>query len=183
MLYLHCFRQVMLSVKEKEKDVKTTTSAYSIKVLTKKVLNGRLFGFAAVDIEVLYELYEKFSKMTQPFVIYGIKDVPERMNKYEEATGWKVNKNSKKHLNVIKAKKILAEMLLETCVECDSYKQNLLYKSRSPFEWFLKEVAQTQRETGQHEEKKIAGGISIVFRKNDWRCCATTIQDFYSKWK
>ena len=51
----------MLSVKEKEKDVKTTTSAYSIKVLTKKVLNGRLFGFAAVDIEVLYELYEKFS--------------------------------------------------------------------------------------------------------------------------
>ena len=70
-------------------------------------------------------------------------------------------------MNVIKAKKILAEMLLETCVECDSYKQNLLYKSRSPFEWFLKEVAQTQRETGQHEEKKIAGGISIVFRKND----------------
>ena len=123
MLYLHCLRQVMLSVKEKEKDVKTTTSAYSIKVLTKKVLNGRLFGFAAVDIEVLYELYEKFSKMTQPFVIYGIKDVPERMNKYEEATGRKVNKNLKKHLNVIKAKKILAEMLLETCVECDSYKQ------------------------------------------------------------
>ena len=26
------------------------------------------------------ELYEKFSKMTQRFVIYGIKDVPERMN-------------------------------------------------------------------------------------------------------
>ena len=43
----------------------------------------------------------------------------------------------------------------------------LLYKSGCPFDWFLKEVAQTQRETGQHEEKKIAGEMSIVFRKND----------------
>lgn len=43
----------MLSIKEKEKDVKTTASAYSIKVLTKKVLNRRLFGFTGVDIEVL----------------------------------------------------------------------------------------------------------------------------------
>ena len=71
--------------------------------------------------------------MTQHFVIYGIKDVPERMNKYEEATGRKVNKNSMKHLGVIEAKKILAEMLLRTCVEGDSYKQTFALQNRLSF--------------------------------------------------
>lgn len=56
---------------------------------------------------------------------------------------------------------------LEHAFNVTAINKLLLYKSGCPFEWFLKEVAQTQRETGQHEEKKIAGEISIVFRKND----------------
>ena len=36
----------------------------------------------------------------------------------------------------------------------------LLYKADCPFDWFLKEVAQTQRETDEHDQNKIAGEIS-----------------------
>ena len=94
MLYLHCFRQMISCGEENGVKVKTTTSAYSIKVLTKKVLNERFFWFAGVDVEVHKELYKNFRKMTQRFVVKGVTDVPECMNEYEEATGGKVKKNS-----------------------------------------------------------------------------------------
>ena len=66
-------------------------------------------GFAQVDIEVHDKLYDKFSEMSPLIVVQEIPDrhIPEEMKIYEEKTGRKTVKGTKKLLDVMKAKKIL----------------------------------------------------------------------------
>ena len=87
------------------------------------------------------------------------------MKQYREATGRKENKNSRKLLGVMKAKKILLytpllKWYLEHGLKVTAYHQLLLYKPGRPFDWFPEEVANARRQADKHEDKKIAGETS-----------------------
>ena len=73
------------------------------------VSKGKVFGFLQVVIEVLDELYDRFSEMVPLFVVQEIPDcdIPDEMKIYMEKTGRKTVKGTKKTLDVERAKKIL----------------------------------------------------------------------------
>ena len=153
--------------KEQLIKVPSPRSQRNIERLTKKVLNKTLFGFVQVDIEVPEELYEKFNEMSPLFVVDQIPEnqIPEHMKKYQENTGRKENKNSRKLLGVMKAKKILLytpllKWYLEHGLKVTAYHQLILYKPGRPFDWFPEEVANARREADKHVDKKIAGETS-----------------------
>ena len=138
-LYLYCSGQLMPCGKEKHVKVKTPTSPYNIKLLTNKVLRNELFGFAQVDIEVPETLYEKFSEMLPLFAVDEITKVPEHMKEYQKLTGRRENKNSRKLLGAMKAKKILLytpllKWYIEHGLEVTAYHELLLYKPGRPFD-------------------------------------------------
>ena len=115
------------------------------------MLRNELFEFAQVDIEVPETLYEKFSEISPLFVVDEITKVPEHMKEYQKLTGRKENKNSRKLLGVMKAKKILLytpllRWYIEHGLEVTAYHELLLYKPGRPFDWFPKEVADARRE-------------------------------------
>ena len=150
-LYLYCSGQLMPRGKEKHFKVKTPTSPYNIKVLPNKVLRNKLFRFAQVDIEVPETLHEKFGEMAPLFVVDEITKVPEHMKEYQKLTGRKGNKNSRKLLGVMKAKKILLytpllKLYIEHGLEVTAYHELLAYKPGRPFDWFPEEVADARRE-------------------------------------
>ena len=108
-LYLYCSGDVMpcgkdtLNVKKKPYDQKR------IAKFSEDVLKGKLFGFAQVDIEVPDKLHDKFSEMPPLFFVQVIPDrnIPEEIKIYQEKTGRKTVKGTKKVLGVMKVKKIL----------------------------------------------------------------------------
>ena len=161
-LYLYCSGQVMPCGKEELIKVASPTSQRTIERQTKKVLNDTLFGFAQVDIEVPEELYERFSEMSPLFVVDGITEVPEPMKRYQEETGRKENKHSRKLLGVMQAKKILLytpllKWYIKHGLKVTAYHQLLLYKPGRPFEWFPEEVADARRQADTAKDKKITG--------------------------
>ena len=161
-LYLYCSGQDMPCGKERLEKVKSSKCKRNIQRLNKKVLDGSLFGFAQVDVEVPSELYEKFSEMSPFFVVDKISEVPEDMKKYREETGRKVNENSRKLLGVMKTEKILLytpllKWYLEHGLKVTAYHQLLHYKRGRPFDWFPEEVAGARRQADKDKDKKIAG--------------------------
>ena len=87
------------------------------------------------------------------------------MEQYRKATGRKENKNSRKLLGVMKAKKILLytpllKWYLEHGLKVTAYHQLLLYKPGRPFDWFPEEVANARRQADKHADHKIAGETS-----------------------
>ena len=117
-LYLYCSGDIMpsgkdaLAVNKKPFDQKKKIAKFSM-----DVLQGKVFGFAQVDIEVSEELYNKFSEMAPLLVVQEIPDryILEEIKIYKEKTGRKTVKGTKKLLGVMKAKKIL---LYTTLIEC-----------------------------------------------------------------
>ena len=103
-LYLYCSGDIMPCGKEKVVKVGSPKCKRNIKRLSKKVLEGLLFGFALVDVEVPEELCEKFSEMSPFFVVDEVSEVPEHMTRYQKETGRKQSRNSRKLLGVIKTK-------------------------------------------------------------------------------
>ena len=133
-LYLYCSGQVMPCGKERLEQVSSPKSKRTIERLNNKVLNDSLFGFAQVDIEVPEELYDKFSEMAPLFVVGEISEVPEYMKQYQKDTGREENKNSRKLLGVMKAKKILIytpllKWYIEHGLKVTAYHQLLHYEA------------------------------------------------------
>ena len=60
--------------KEKLVKVAAPKSGHNLKILTRGVQNGSLFGFVQVDIEVSKELHKKFSEMSPLFMVMEIVD-------------------------------------------------------------------------------------------------------------
>ena len=121
--------------------------------LSKDVLKGKVFGFAQVDTEVPDELYDKFSEMPPMFVAQEIPDcyISEEMKIYEEKTGRKTVKGTKKLLGVMKAKKILLyKPVIQWCLQhglrLTAVYQLIQYKPGKLFSWFPEEVANVKRE-------------------------------------
>ena len=161
-LYLYCSGQKMPCGKERLEQVSSPKSKRTIERLNNKVLKGSLFGFAQVDIEVPEELYDKFSEMAPLFVVGRISEVPEYMKQYQKDTGREENKNSRKLLGVMKAKKILIytpllKWYIEHGLKVTAYHQLLHYEPGRPFDWFPPEVAEARRQADKDEDKKIIG--------------------------
>ena len=102
------------------------------------------------DTEVPEPLYEKFSEIVPLFAVFEIK-VPGYMKEYKKLTACKENKNSRKLLGVMKAKKILLytpllKWYIEHGLEVTAYHELLLYQPGRPFDWFPEEVANARRE-------------------------------------
>ena len=97
-LYLYCLGDVIPFGKDMLVVHKNPFDQKRIEKFSRKVLKGKVFGFAKVDIEVPDELYEKFSEMSPLFVVQEIpdRDIPEEMKIYKEGTGRKTLKGTKK---------------------------------------------------------------------------------------
>ena len=152
-LYLYCSGDVMPCGKETLVVNKKPFDQKQIAKFSRDVLKGEVLGFARVDIEVPAELYDKFSKMAPLFVVQEIpdRDIPEEMKIYNEKTGRKTVKCTKKLLGVMKAKKILLhtpliEWYLQHGLRSTAVLQLIEYEPSMPLSWFPEEVANARRE-------------------------------------
>ena len=108
-LYLYCSGDVMPYGKDTLFVNKKPFDQKRISKFSKDVLKEKVFGFAQVNIEVPDKLYDKFSEMAPLFVVQVVpdRDIPEKKKIYNEETGRKTVKGTKKLLGVMKAEKIL----------------------------------------------------------------------------
>ena len=108
-LYLYCSGNVMPCGKDRLVVNKKPFDQKQIAKFSNDVLKGKVFGFAQVDIEVPDNFYDRFSEVAPLFVVQEIlgRDIPKEMEIYNEKTGRKTVKGTKKLLGVMKAKKIL----------------------------------------------------------------------------
>ena len=83
-LYLYCSGDVIPCVKDTLVVNEKPFDQNRIAKFSKYVLEGKVFGFAQVDIEVPDELYDKFSEMAPLFVVQEIpeKYIPKEVNIY-----------------------------------------------------------------------------------------------------
>ena len=142
-LYLYCSGDVMPCVKDTLVVNEKPFDQNRIAKFSKYVLEGKVFGFAQVDIEVPDELYDKFSEMAPLFVAQKIpeKYIPKEVNIYKEKTGRKTIEGTKKLLGVMKAKKILLytpliKWYLEHGLRLTAIHQLVEYDPGKPFSWF-----------------------------------------------
>ena len=142
-LYLYCSGDIMPCGKDTLAVNKELFDQKRIAKFLRDVLKGKVFGFAQVDIEVPDELYDKFSEMSPLFVVQEIPDrnIPEEMKIYNENTGRKTVKGTKKLLGVMKAKKILLytpliEWYLQHGLRLTVVYQLIEYEPGMPFHGF-----------------------------------------------
>ena len=149
-LYLYCFGQEMPCSKEEYVEV---DQPYDMEELRNQVMKGMLFGFLQVDIYVLNELIDKFSRFCPLFVVDSIPDelISSHVRVYQMRTGQKRFVESKKLLGVTCAEKILLYLpmlkwYLELFVSISStaVHKYLKYESGWPFNWFAEEVSKAR---------------------------------------
>ena len=164
MLYPSTLMQDFPCGKEKLFKVPTPEAKHNLEVLTRGVLNGSLFGFAQVDIEVPSELYEKFNEMSPLFVVQQIPNdqIPEHMHEYLRKTGRKRISGTRKLCGLMAAKKILLytpllKWYLDHGLTVTAFHQFLKYERGKPFAWFPEEVADARRQADKDPDKRIMG--------------------------
>ncbi|XP_057302867.1 uncharacterized protein LOC130637032 [Hydractinia symbiolongicarpus] len=123
----------------KEKLIRIAEPTEGLDSMARDIIDGSLFGFCQVDIEVPAKLYEKFSEMSQLFVVREIPDnqIPQHMHDYLTKTGenWYLNHGLK----------------ITACY------QILKYSRGKPFAWFPEEIANARRQADKDPNKRIAG--------------------------
>ena len=155
-LYLYCSGQEMPCGKEKvfhcdpeEKDK-----------IIQNVLNGKLFGFFQVEIEVPEQLRKHFSEFSPLFILDEVPEeqIPQHMKDYQINTGRKKIKNNKKLLGVMKAEKILLyspllKWYLNHGLRVTKIHRYISYTSSRPFAWFPEEVSSARRAADNDKQK------------------------------
>ena len=156
-LYLYCSGDVMPCGKDTLVVNKKLFDQKRIVKFSRNVLKGKAFGFAQVDIEVPDELYDKFSEMSPLFVVQEIpdRDIPKEMKIYEDKTGRKIAKGTKKLLGVTKARKTLLytpviEWYLKHGLRLKAVHQLIESEPGMPFSWFPEEVVNDRREADKY---------------------------------
>ena len=98
-LYLFAAGQKMPCGKEKCIEVENPTDPEFIKKTCKDILDGKLFGYCQVDINVPENLKEKFEEFSPLFIVDNVPEdlVPEHMKEYQKATGRKHLKDNKNY--------------------------------------------------------------------------------------
>ena len=155
----------MLCGKEKLFKVENPTSQSNIESFNKKMLNGSLFGFVQVDIDVPEALKDKFSVMASFFVVDQITEVPKYKEKSREETGCQENKNGRKVLGVMKVEKILVytpllKWYIQHGLKVTAYDKLLKCKAVRPFNWFPEEIVQALHEADKNKDKTIVGEMA-----------------------
>ena len=170
-LYLFAAGQKMPCGKGECIEVENPTDPEFIKKICKDILDGKLFGFCQVDINVPENLKEKFEEFSPLFVVDNVPEylVPEHMKEYQKATGRKHLKDNKKLLGVTNAKEILLyteliEWYLNHGLEITAIHNILKYEPGTPFEWFPEEVANARRDGDIEDMIKL---LSIAFNKKE----------------
>ena len=170
-LYLFVAGQKMPCGKGECIEVENPTDPEFIKKICKDILDGKLFGFCQVDINVPENLKEKFEEFSPLFVVDSVPEdlVPDHMKEYQKATGRKHLKDNKKLLGVTKAEKILLyteliQWYLKHGLEITAIHNILKYEPGRPFEWFPEEVSNARRD-GDIED--MVKKLSIAFNKNE----------------
>ena len=163
-LYLYCLGDEMPCGKEEYVEVKNPKDQDTINKICEDVINGDLFGFFQVDIHVPEELKEKFREFSPLFVVDEVSEekVPQHMKDYQEKTGRKTLKGTKKLLGVCKAEKILlySKMLLwylKHGLKVTAIHSYVKYVSGKPFKWFPEEVSGARRDGDNNPELKNLG--------------------------
>ena len=97
-LYLYCSGQEMPCSEEEYVKVSNPQGPRVVKNLRNKVLADKVWGFLQVDIHNPDELTEKFSKFSPLFIMDEVpKDqIPQHMKDYQERTGRKMIRRTKK---------------------------------------------------------------------------------------
>ena len=162
-LYLFCSGQEMPCGKEKVFKCNPERGESEAEII-QNVLNGKLFGFFQVDIEVPEQLREHFSEFSPLFVISEVPEhqIPQHMQDYKINTGRKKIKNNKKLLGVMKAEKILLyspllKWYLNHGLQVTKIHRYISYTSGRPFKWFPEEVSSARRAADQDKNKKQLG--------------------------
>ena len=161
-LYLYCSGQEMPCGKEQYFEVEDPTAV--VEELCKEVLNGNLFGYLQVDIEVPDQLRDKFREFSPLFMVDSISQglVPTHMKEYQERTNRKTLNGSKKLLGVLRAKKILLytpllKWYLEHGLKVTAIYKYLAYTAGKPFSWFPEEVSSVRRNGDENPALKQLG--------------------------
>ena len=160
-LYLYCSGQEMPCGKEQYFEVEDPTA---VEDLCNAVLNGNLFGYLQVDIQVPEQLKDKFREFSPLFMVDSIaKDlVPAHMKEYQEKTNRKTLPEAKKLLGVLRAKKILLytpllKWYLEHGLKVTGIYKYLSYTPGKPFSWFPEEVSSARRNGDENPALKALG--------------------------
>ena len=170
-LYLFAAGQKMPCGKGECIEVEKPTDSEFINKICKDILDGKLFGFCQVDINVPENLKEKFEEFSPLFVVDNVPEdlVPEHMKEYQKATGRKHLKDNKKLLGVTNAKEILLyteliEWYLNHGLEITAIHNILKYEPGTPFEWFPEEVSNARRDGDIEDMIKL---LNIAFNKKE----------------
>ena len=160
-LYLYCSGQEMPCGKEQYFEVEDPTA---VEELCNAVLNGNLFGYLQVDIQVPEQLKDKFSEFSPLFVVDSIpRDlVPAHMKEYQEKTNRKTLPEAKKLLGILRAKKILLytpllKWYLEHGLKVTGIYKYLSYTPGKPFSLFPEEVSSARRNGDENPALKPLG--------------------------
>ena len=160
-LYLYCSGQEMPCGKEQYFEVEDPTA---VEDLCNAVLNGNLFGYLQVDIQVPEQLKDKFREFSPLFVVDSIPGdlVPAHMKEYQKKTNRKTLSEAKKLLGVLQAKKILLytpllKWYLEHGLKVTGIYKYLLYTPGKPFSWFPEEVSSARRDGDENPALKPLG--------------------------
>ena len=121
-----------------------------IRDLCDKMTKDELFGFLQVNIHVPDELVKKFSPL---FIVDNITEdqIPHHIKDYQEKSGRKTIRGTKKLLGVNKALKILLstpmlKWYLSPGFKVTAIHKYIKYKSGKPFSWFPKEVSKARHD-------------------------------------
>ena len=160
-LYLYCSGQEMPCGKEQYFEVEDPTV---VEDLCNAVLNGNLFGYLQVDIQVPEQLRDKFREFSPLFVVDSIPGdlVPAHMKEYQKKTNRKTLSEAKKLLGILQAKKILLytpllKWYLEHGLKVTGIYKYLSYTPGKPFSWFPKEVSSARRDGDENPALKPLG--------------------------
>ena len=131
-----------------------------------QLYSKRWFGFAEVDIEVPWDLWEEFEEFPPIFInqSVGVEGVPQHMKDYLANSGRAAMPDRKKLLGVLKAKKVLLYAPLlkwyhEHSLEITAVHRTIDYIPRKTFSWFVQEVANTRRKGDVEADKALLAEV------------------------
>ena len=126
----------------------------------------RWFGFAEVDIEFPWDLWEEFEAFPPIFInqSVGEEGIPQHMKDYLAKSGRAAMPDQKKLLGILKAKKVLLYAPLlkwyhEHGLEITAVHRTIDYVPQKIFDWFVQEVANMRRKGDVEAEKALLAEI------------------------
>ena len=143
------------------------------KELIPRMYSKRWFGFAEVDIEVPWNLWNEFEEFPPIFVnqSVGEEGIPQHMKDYLAKSGRSFLPDQKKLMGVLKAKKVLLYAPFLKWYHVHGLKitavhRTIDYMPRKIFNWFVQKVANMRRKGHVEAEKALLAEIYKLLGNN-----------------